>query len=156
MAGIEIRRATEGDLNGVVGTTAGLFAEDGAARDPLRDPEWPGRHGAAWVFELSNNPNALLLVAVTEGAVVGHLVALFQPASAMWRGAQAELMSMYVAPHLRGRGVGSGLVERFTAWARERGATRAHVAAYTANEAALRFYRRQGYVPLTMVLATDL
>lgn len=156
MPGIEIRPATADQVSGLVATSAALFAEDGATRDRLRDPRWPDRHGAAWISGLLTNPNALLLAAVAEGGVVGHLVGLYTPASEMWRGAQAELVSLYVVPGLRGRGVGSGLVERFTAWARERGATRAHVTAYAANEAAVRFYRRHGYAPLSTVLATDL
>jgi GNAT superfamily N-acetyltransferase len=57
---------------------------------------------------------------------------------------------------LRRKGVGSGLVAEFTKWARERGATRWHVTAYTANDAAVRFYQRHGYVPLSTVLAADL
>ena len=156
MPGIEIRPATAEDVPDLVGTSAALFAEDGAARDRLRDPRWPRRHGAAWLSGLITNPNALVLVAVAEGDVAGHLVGLFTAPSEMWRGAQAELVSMYVVRDLRNRGVGSGLVARFTAWARERGATRARVTAYAANEAAVRFYRRHGYTPLSVVLATDL
>jgi GNAT superfamily N-acetyltransferase len=156
MLDVEIRRAKPADVNGVVETSAALFAEDGAARDHLRDPAWPRKHGAAWVTELSANPDALLLVAVSKGRVRGHLVGLFSPASPMWSGARVELVSMYVAPELRGQGVGSRLVQHFTDWARERGATRAHVTAYAANEGAMRFYRRQGYLPLSTTLAADL
>jgi GNAT superfamily N-acetyltransferase len=63
---------------------------------------------------------------------------------------------MYVMPGLRGKGVGSRLVADFTAWARERGVTRLHVTAYTANDAAVRFYQRHGYAPLSTELTADL
>ena len=44
----------------------------------------------------------------------------------------------------------------FTAWAHERGATRVHVTAHTANDAAVRFYKRHGYAPLSTAFAADL
>jgi GNAT superfamily N-acetyltransferase len=155
MPDIEIRRAEAGDLNGLVASSAALFAEDGV-RDRLRNLKWPSEHGAAWVAELFADPDALLLAAVADSMVVGHLVGLYQPASPMWLGARAELVSMYVVPGLRGKGVGSRLVTDFTAWARERGATRLHVTAYAANAAAVRFYQRHGYAPLSTVFAADL
>lgn len=156
MPDIAIRRAEPRDLDGLAACSAALFAEDGAARDRLRDQRWPSGHGAAWISELSLNPDALLLAAVADGTVIGHLVGLYQAASPMWLGARAELVSTYVVPALRGNGVGTRLVENFTAWARERGATRLHVTAYTANADAVRFYRRHGFAPLSTVLAADL
>lgn len=54
-----------------------------------------------------------------------------------------------------GAGVGSRLVEAFLAWSRERGAERFHVSAYAANASAIRFYRRHGFVPLSVELAYD-
>jgi GNAT superfamily N-acetyltransferase len=155
MPAIAIRRAEAGDLDGLAASSAALFAEDGV-RDRLRDQRWPSGHGAAWIAELSVNPHALLLAAVVDGTVVGHLVGLYQPASPMWLGARAELVSTYVTPDLRGNGAGARLVEHFTTWARERGATRLHVTAYTANAHAVRFYRRHGFTPLSTVLAADL
>ena len=155
MPDIEIRRAEAGDLNGVAASSAALFAEDGP-HDRLRNLQWPSEHGAAWIAGLSEDPDALLLAAVTGNTVVGHLAGSYYPASPMMAGARAELVSMYVVPGLRGKGVGSRLVAEFTAWARERGATRMHVTAYTANEAAVRFYQRRGYAPLWTVLAADL
>ncbi|HEX4213165.1 MAG TPA: GNAT family N-acetyltransferase [Candidatus Dormibacteraeota bacterium] len=155
MARVEIRPARAEDMEGLAATTAGLFAEDGALRDRLRNPGWPAEHGAGWVADLLGDPDALLLAAVGEGSVVGHLVGAFSAASPMWLVPRAELVSMYVRPDHRGLGVGSGLVGRFTAWARDRGAVRLHVTAYADNEGALRFYRRHGFAPLSIQLAAD-
>jgi GNAT superfamily N-acetyltransferase len=155
MPDIEVRRAQAGDLTGLVASNEALFAEDGV-RDRLRNLQWPSEHGAAWITGLLADPDALLLAAVTDSTVAGHLVGFYQPASPMWLGARAELVSMYVVPRLRGKGVGSRLVADFTAWAHERGATRMHVTAYTANDAAVRFYQRHGFAPLSTVLAADL
>lgn len=153
---VEVRVAGHGDVEGLVATSVALFAEDGARRDRLRNPAWPAGNAAAWLSGLIGDPGALLLAAVGEGRVVGHLVGAFSAASPMWLGARAELVSMYVAPELRGEGVGSRLVGQFTAWARDRGAVRLHVTAYAANDGALRFYRRNGFKPLSTELAADL
>lgn len=152
---VEIRPAEAADLNELVASSAALFAEDGV-RDRLRNSQWPAEHGAAWIAELSENPDALLLAAVANGSVAGHLIGFYHAASSMWLGARAELVSMYVFPELRGEGVGSRLVADFTAWARERGATRLHVTAHTANDGAIRFYQRHGYAPLSTELTADL
>ena len=156
MATVEIRIAGAGDVDGLVACCAALFAEDGAVRDHLRNPGWPAEHGVGWIAGLLADPSALLLAAVAEDRVVGHLAGAFSVASPMWLGPRAELVSMYVMPDHRGGGVGSGLVERFTAWARDRGAARLHVSAYVANQGAVRFYRRHGFVPLSTELAADL
>jgi GNAT superfamily N-acetyltransferase len=156
MQDITIRRAEAGDLDSLAASSAALFAEDGAARDRLRDPRWPARHGAAWIAGLAADPDALLLAAVTGDVVGGHLIGYLQPATPMWTGPRAELVSIYVRPDLRGTGVGSQLAADFAAWARARGAVRLQVTAYTANDAAVRFYQRIGYAPLSTELAADL
>jgi GNAT superfamily N-acetyltransferase len=68
----------------------------------------------------------------------------------------AVLESIRVLPEARGRGVGSRLVEAFFAWATQRGAVRAGVTAYTANEGAQRFYARHGFVPASVTLRASL
>lgn len=64
----------------------------------------------------------------------------------------AEIFALYVIPEYRSQGVGERLVRSFLPWAREQGAERIVVAAFAANEAALRFYRRVGFVPFEIML----
>lgn len=97
-----------------------------------------------------------MLVAVEDGGVIGHLIGTFSPASSMWSAARAELVSTYVVASHRGQGIGSRLVEDFIVWGAQRGAARLHVSAYVANSAAITFYQRHGFVPLTMELTADL
>jgi GNAT superfamily N-acetyltransferase len=87
--------------------------------------------------------------------VLGHLIGHIYPASAMWTGVRSELISMYVWPEHRDRGLGSRFVEEFFAWSRERGAARFQVSAHAANESAIRFYRRHGFTPLSVELTAD-
>jgi GNAT superfamily N-acetyltransferase len=151
-----VRPATSDDLEGLVASSAALFAEDAGIRDPLRNTNWPAEYGARWCSDLLADPQALVLVAGTQAEVVGHLFATFSEPSDMWTVSRAELVSLYVRPPLRGQGVGGRLVDTFTAWAGERGATRLHVSAYASNESALRLYQRHGFTPLSVNLANDL
>lgn len=156
MTDIEIRHATNSDLDGLVASSNGLFAEDGAARDRLRNPDWPRSHGAAWCAENLASPDRLVLVAVVGQEVVGHLLGALAGPSPMWVAPRADLVSLHVMPQWRGREVGSRLVEDFVSWARERGASQLRVTAYTANEGAVRFYLRHGFAPLETTFSADL
>lgn len=56
------------------------------------------------------------------------------------------LISMWVAPFARGRGVGNALVAAVFAWARERGAIGVELDVRETNAAAIGLYRRMGFV----------
>jgi GNAT superfamily N-acetyltransferase len=153
---IVIRRALPEDVPGLVDSSAALFAEDGVTRDRLRDPQWPQDHGRPWIEGLLASPDALVLVAAgRDGTVVGHLIGHFNASSPMWTGPRSELVSTYVSPAHRGRGIGGRFVADFLGWSRDRGAERFHVSAYAANEDAVRFYRRHGFAPLSIELAAN-
>jgi GNAT superfamily N-acetyltransferase len=153
---IDIRHATAADVPGLVALSAALFAEDGAARDRLRNARWPDENARPWIEGLLAEPDALVLVAADrDGTAVGHLIGQFYGISAMWTGARTELISTYVSPEHRGQGVGSRLAAAFFAWSRELGAERFHVSAYAANEPAIRFYRRHGFAALSVDLTVD-
>jgi GNAT superfamily N-acetyltransferase len=151
-----IRPATDADLDGLVASSAGLFAEDAGTRDPLRNPDWPAVHGRKAFADNLTNPNMLVLVADVGGAVVGHLTAGFYPPSDMWLAPRADLISFYLQPAHRGGGIGTQLAEAFVTWAKQRGATQLRVTAYATNEAAIRFYQRLGFTPLEVTLASEL
>jgi GNAT superfamily N-acetyltransferase len=151
-----IREATAADVDGLVASNSALFAADAAVRDPLRNPGWADAHAAGHVTETLANPDMLVLVAEYDGAIVGHLTGAFLPVSAMWTAPRAELFSMQVMAPWRSQGIGSQLVGSFKAWAHARGVAQLRVSAYTANEGAIRFYRRHGFVPLDTTLALSL
>ena len=57
------------------------------------------------------------------------------------------LVSMFVEPSARGRGIGTALVEAVTGWARERGAARMYLGVTVTNRPAIRLYERCGFRP---------
>lgn len=58
-----------------------------------------------------------------------------------------HLVSMWVDPAARGRGVGRRLVEAVVEWAREQGARAVHLWVADGNDAALALYRKAGFEP---------
>lgn len=57
----------------------------------------------------------------------------------------AELVSMWVSPDARGRGVGDFLIRAVECWAREAEARELHLAVAEGNSAAIALYERNGY-----------
>ena len=144
------------DVEGLVASGLSLFNEDGLARDRLRNPDWPPANATDYETGNLADPDVLVLVAVVGRDVIGHLTAGFHADSAMWIAPTVDLMSLNVMPDWRGQSIGTRLIADFTSWARERGAVQSRVTAYTANENALRFYRRHGFGPLETTLVADL
>lgn len=58
---------------------------------------------------------------------------------------EAELLTLIVAPHLRGTGEGRHLLASFEDEARDRGATTAFLEVRADNQRAIRLYRRAGW-----------
>jgi GNAT superfamily N-acetyltransferase len=151
MTEIEVRPAAPSDMTGLVDSLAALFAEDAGTRDPTIDVDYPHHFGVQGFNELADDPSRLLLIAAVNGQIVGHLTGRFDGPSPIVLVGVATLASMYVRPVHRGTGIGARLVETFRAWARDKGAGRMTVTAYTTNEGATRFYQRQGFAPKSTV-----
>jgi ribosomal protein S18 acetylase RimI-like enzyme len=69
---------------------------------------------------------------------------------------QVELLSMWVAPWARGRGVGDGLVAAVLKWAEENQSNHVVVRVFEDNEPAIALYRRHGFIDTGLVeLSSD-
>jgi ribosomal protein S18 acetylase RimI-like enzyme len=94
----------------------------------------------------AGSPATFVLVAERDGHPVGY--ALVSPASPSqtWeidRAANVETLA--VLPSERGAGIGSALLDRVREEIRAEGYTHWGLATAATNEAAIRFYRRQGF-----------
>lgn len=147
MSGTEvfIRRAGADDIAKVVELNACLFREDSGRRDPFMNQDWPVEEGREYFAGFLARERGVCLLAESVGEVVGYLVGHVAAGSSLRPVAVAELESMYVLEGYRSSGVGARLVEEFRRWAVTKGAERASVTAYAANERAVRFYERMGF-----------
>jgi GNAT superfamily N-acetyltransferase len=154
--GVTIRTAGRRDLDDVVALSVALFAEDAGQRDRHTNLDWPRREGHEYFGGLLTGPTTRCWLAEVDGDMAGSLVGRINRESSLRPVRVAELESMYVRPEYRGVGVGTALVAEFFEWARGRGAKLAAVTAYAANDRALAFYGRNGFVSRSVQLETVL
>ena len=94
----------------------------------------------------ADRPNGMAFVAVADdGRFVG--MANGGPAPAE-HGQYAGVYGMWVAPEVRGQGVGGALLQAVEGWAREAGYDRIGLGVTTTNDAAIALYTAAGYVDL--------
>ncbi|WP_344921298.1 GNAT family N-acetyltransferase [Streptosporangium oxazolinicum] len=153
---VAVRPGTIADVDGIVACSSALFVEDAGARDPALNVNWPEEHGRARFVDALGDPERLVMVAEDGDRIVGHLTGSLSGPTAMRPVTVATLGSMYVQPSYRSQGIGARLVEEFRTWARQQGARYAGVTAYASNEAAVRFYRTNGFAVQSTVLETVL
>lgn len=145
-AEVRIRRAGPDDVESIVELNTFLFREDSGRRDPFMNQEWPTEEGLEYFAGfLARERGVCLLAESGGGEVVGYLAGYVAAGSSLRPVEVAELESMYVVEGYRSLGVGAKLVGEFLRWAGARGAERASVTAYAANEGAVRFYEGMGF-----------
>lgn len=115
---------------------AALADAPGAFGSQLAD--WQGAAEERWRARLAI-PGSVNLIALVDGEPAG--MASGVPGD----GGTAELISMWVSPAARGRGVGDRLVQAVERWARGRGALVLRLAVAETNEPAAALYRRNGF-----------
>ena len=88
-------------------------------------------------------PAAEVLLADREGACAGFAV-FFATYSTFLARPGIYLEDLYVKPHVRGKGVGSALLQRLAAIAVERGCGRVEWGVLDWNEPSIQFYKKLG------------
>lgn len=148
---IAIRPATPDDLDAIVAFAEALGREDGLAHGVATNPDWASQHGHETYRQLILRPTQLMLVAADD-APLGYLNATVREATS-WRTATvAEIVTLFVDPAHRSRGVGHELIAEFRRWAIAQRADRLAVSAFARNERAIRFYQREGFLPYEVML----
>jgi ribosomal protein S18 acetylase RimI-like enzyme len=106
----------------------------------LADWQGDGDREQRWRDRLAV-PGSYNVIAVLDGQPAG--MASGVPAEDS--GGAAELISMWVSPAARGRGVGDHLVRAVEDWARQAGARVLKLAVAEGNDGAIALYRRCGF-----------
>jgi ribosomal protein S18 acetylase RimI-like enzyme len=122
----ELRLAALADAPYAFGSRLADWQGDGD-----REERWRGRLGIAGSYNL---------VALLDGEPRGMASGVPAPDKGV-----VELISMWVSPAARGRGVGDELIRAVVGWARDLGATSVRLGVVEGNEPATALYRRHGF-----------
>jgi RimJ/RimL family protein N-acetyltransferase len=107
--------------------------------DMVREPEQTWRD---WIADAAAGAEKILFVAEEAGRWLGD-VGAFARVDPL----EVQLISMWVDPTARGRGVARDLIRSVAAWALGRGSTRVVLFVQEANEPAQQLYQRAGFRP---------
>ncbi|MCP3394716.1 GNAT family N-acetyltransferase [Bradyrhizobium sp. CCGB12] len=138
---VSIRRARRDDVAAIVA----MLADDhlGRARERVEDP-LPATYYEA--FErIMRDSNLQLVVAESEGRVVGCLQLAILPGLSSQGGSRGLLEDVRVATDCRSRGIGEQLVQWAIAEARARGCNLVELLTHQTRVDAQRFYTRLGF-----------
>lgn len=92
-------------------------------------------------------------VAILGDRIVGYVAGDLSVKKSYKTVQMAELENIFVEAAHRNQGIGVALVQAFLADCRKRGVAEIMVTAYTKNQAALEFYRRQGFIDFETTLS---
>jgi ribosomal protein S18 acetylase RimI-like enzyme len=140
-APVSIRPARRDDVPVMIA----MLADDhlGRARERLEDP-LPAAYYEA--FErVQRDPNLALVVAESEGRVVGCLQLAILPGISSQGGSRGLLEDVRVASDCRNRGIGEQLVQWAVAEAKARGCILVELLTHQTRTDAQRFYKRLGF-----------
>ncbi|GGI24996.1 GNAT family N-acetyltransferase [Bradyrhizobium guangdongense] len=138
---VTIRPARRGDVPAIVA----MLADDhlGRGRERLEDP-LPAVYDQA--FErVERDPNLTLVVAESEGRVVGCLQLAVLAGISSQGGLRGLLEDVRVAADCRSRGIGEHLVRWAVAEAKARGCNLVELLTHQTRTDAQRFYKRLGF-----------
>jgi ribosomal protein S18 acetylase RimI-like enzyme len=107
--------------------------------DMVREPTEKWR---TWVAEAAAGEEKTLFVADEAGTWLG-VVGAFARVDRL----EVQLISMWVAPEARGRGIAQDLIRAVARWADDRGSSQVVLFVQEANEPAQRLYARAGFRP---------
>ena len=105
--------------------------------DMVREPDATWQ---AWVTDAAIGEEKILFIAQEEGHWLG-VVGAFARVNPL----EVQLISMWVDPGARGRGVAGRLIRAVAVWATGRGSTRVVLFVQEANRPAQRLYERAGF-----------
>jgi ribosomal protein S18 acetylase RimI-like enzyme len=143
-----VRRATPADLP-TIGHLGALLVKEHYDFDPRRFlPATPGTPAgyASFIGTQLADPNKAVLVAETDGEVIGYAYAAVEGYDYMaLRGPAGVLQDVIVDPEHRGRGVGRLLLDATLEFFRSRGVPRVVLSTAAQNEAAQRLFASMGF-----------
>jgi GNAT superfamily N-acetyltransferase len=122
-----------------------LLADDdlGSQREKYEEP-LPSSYYTAFE-QISADPNHQLIVAESDGRVIGSLHLMFLPSISFQGGLRAQVESVRVDRECRDLGIGSQMMAWTIETARQRGAHVLQLTSHLSRKDAHRFYEKMGF-----------
>jgi ribosomal protein S18 acetylase RimI-like enzyme len=138
---LSFRTATREDLPAIVR----LLADDelGSQRERVEEP-LPESYFLAFE-QIDTDPNHQLVVAESNGRLIGTLHLIFLPSISYQGGLRAQIESVRVDRECRSMGIGGEMMRWAIERAREQGARMVQLTTHMSREDAHRFYERLGF-----------
>jgi ribosomal protein S18 acetylase RimI-like enzyme len=138
---IIFRTARREDLLSIVR----LLAEDelGRRREKFEE-SLPDSYYAAFE-QIARDPNHQLIVAESDGKIIGTLHLMFLPSISFQGGLRAQVESVRVDKECRNLGIGSRMMQWTIERAKERGAHVIQLTSHLSRKDAHRFYEKLGF-----------
>ena len=158
-AAFSIRRATDADLPalGRLGALLWRVHHEWDTRRFVAPTANPEADYSAFLRAQLSDPEAAVLVATRDGAVVGYVYAALEPGSFKeLRAPCGYIHDVAVLESARGAGVATGLVSAARDWLRDRGAPRVVLWTAEPNQAAQRVFDRLGFRRTMIELTCEL
>ncbi len=153
---VVIRQAKPDDLKAVQDLNHQLFISDNRHFNDL-NLQWPYEEEGEKFFRTRiSGESGVCFVAELDGRVLGYLAGCIRSKSSVYKGVLAELDNMFVEEIHRSQGIGGSLIDTFVDWARQKGAQKMIVDAYSPNVGAIKLYTRKGFEPYSLNLRMDL
>jgi GNAT superfamily N-acetyltransferase len=140
--GVEIRAATEADIEALISAYEWLFAPPGST-----PATWEERRAAVALRQAMESHDAAVLVATGESGEITGFITGYLDIHSVRFGYRCWVEDFAVDPGRRSQGIGKALLEGIRGWARERGATHLELDSADARVDAHRFYEREGADP---------
>lgn len=147
---LSIRRATADDAPAVSALNVFVHQLHADAIPEFFKPPSAHTFPPAMVLELLEKSDTVIFLAEYEGRPIGYLYADLTPAmetSSTYKLERAYIHHVAVDPAYENHGVGTALVDAIKQLAHDQGINVLALSAWTFNERALRFFRRQGFEP---------
>ncbi|HEY8561823.1 MAG TPA: GNAT family N-acetyltransferase [Pyrinomonadaceae bacterium] len=142
MEDLIVRRAEIGEIDVLLSFEQGIIRTERPFDPTLK----PGEIHYYDLRKLVSSPDAEVLVAVSDGKIVGSGFADIRRADDYFKHERyAHFGFMYVEPAYRGRGVIQMILEGLKKWALAKGVGELRLEVYDANAAAVKAYEKAGF-----------
>lgn len=153
MQRFEIAMATAAQVDEVIRLFGALHGYN-AELDPrfaLAD-DWQQLVGS-YLEQITDADDSAWFLAWHGGRAVGFVLVEVHTESPLYRHRRwAEIVGLYVEPDYRGSNVASALMDQAYGWAREHGLSTMQLYVTNANDAAQRFYTKQGFTTTQVIM----